>query len=421
MSSIGTKFKNIRKQKKLTQAELAEGLVNRSYISQIEKGTVVPSYKTVVLLAERLGESVSYFVENQEIELFSITDLQKKIKSAQVHLELNDINKMKKIIFEIKVEDLFKLDEHEKGLYYCMLGEIFLFQEEWQESINYLMTGKTCIENSEDERTLIKCLNSLSKALMNIGNIEEALEVLNEANDLVIKNQFNDVLKIEVLLNLAVCHGRIGEFRSAIRSCKEAVSINQMTNNNYKSGEIFMTLGICYKKSGDLNKAKEFYLKAVSFFEIFESNYNKAGTLINLGILFRERQEYNTAINYIEEAKEIFQELEDQYQVSNCLVEIVRTYVSLKKFFEAKELSFKTLKVMGEDFPPLRKQIYELLSDISLNKSELKCALSYLSKAEELIQTNPDYNLMVKKARIYLELKEYKVAAELFESSMAYK
>lgn len=418
MSSIGSKLKFKRKQKKLTQAELAEGLVNRSYISQIEKGIVTPSYKIVVSLAKRLGEDISYFIEEQEVDLLTITDIQRNLKNAIVYIELNEWKKAEENILKISEEYLKKLDLREKGMYYWVLGEVFLFYKDWEKSIEFLERSRNNLIVRGDESDLIKCLNSLAKANMNNKNNEEALEILTEAGYLLIKNQINNVLKIEVLLNMAVCHGKIGEFHSAIRLCKEAIYINSMTNTNYKSGELFMTLGICYKKSGDLRKALEFYLKAEKFFEIFESKFNLAATLINLGILFRETQEFNVALTFIERAKIQFQELNDDYQVCNCYVELVRTYISNNNSSIAEEIAFESIKMIPESFPYLRKQVFEALSEIFLVKNDLRNALAYLEQAEELTPKSSNTDLTIKKARIYLKMGDFKIAAELFNLSL---
>jgi len=418
MTSIGSKLKIKRKQKKLTQAELADGLVDRSYISQIEKGIVTPSYKTIVSLAKRLGEDISYFIEEQEVDLLTITDIQRKLKNAIVYIELNEWKKAEENILKISEEYLIKLDLRNKGLYYWVLGEVLLYNKDLEKSIGFLRQSRNILEVSGRESDLIKCLNSLSKAYMNNNKNEEALGILTEASYLLIKNQINNGSKIEVLLNMAVCHGKIGEFHSAIRLCKEAIYINSMTNTNYKSGELFMTLGICYKMSGDLKKALEYYLKAEKFFKIFESKFNLAGTLINLGILFRETQEFKVALNFIERAKILFQELNDEYQVCNCYVELVRTYISHNNYSIAKELAFESIRLIPENFLYLRKQVFEALSDIFLAKNEPMNSLDYLERAEELTQKSPDIDLTIKKAQIYLKMGDFKVAAELFSLSL---
>ncbi|MCL6625437.1 MAG: helix-turn-helix domain-containing protein [Alicyclobacillus shizuokensis] len=62
MSSIGAKLREIRQQRGMTQAELANGIVTSSMISQIESDKARPSYSLLCQLANRLGTSVEYFL-----------------------------------------------------------------------------------------------------------------------------------------------------------------------------------------------------------------------------------------------------------------------------------------------------------------------------------------------------------------------
>jgi len=60
---LGSRIREIRLQKKLTQAELAERCAcNRNYISMLERGERNPSYKSLVMLAEGLGVKVNKLV-----------------------------------------------------------------------------------------------------------------------------------------------------------------------------------------------------------------------------------------------------------------------------------------------------------------------------------------------------------------------
>ena len=61
---VGPRIRARREQLGLTQQELG-GAVGRtkSFISQIEKGHAMPSLKTLVKIAEVLGEPVGYFTD----------------------------------------------------------------------------------------------------------------------------------------------------------------------------------------------------------------------------------------------------------------------------------------------------------------------------------------------------------------------
>ncbi|AIY06651.1 helix-turn-helix domain-containing protein [Planococcus kocurii] len=60
---LGSEIKRIRKAKKLTQNQLAEGMCSQSEISRIEAGEFYPSIDLLYLIANKLQLSVNYFFE----------------------------------------------------------------------------------------------------------------------------------------------------------------------------------------------------------------------------------------------------------------------------------------------------------------------------------------------------------------------
>ena len=64
---LGEKLRIVRVEAGLSQRQLCEGIVTRNMLSQIENGSAKPSMKTLSLLAERLGKSISFFLEETAV------------------------------------------------------------------------------------------------------------------------------------------------------------------------------------------------------------------------------------------------------------------------------------------------------------------------------------------------------------------
>ncbi|MBY8911006.1 helix-turn-helix domain-containing protein, partial [Salinicoccus roseus] len=71
---IGQRIKEIRNNNNLTQEELADGIISRTYLSLIEKGSVHPSTNVLIKLSERLNCSVNDFM--QEVSHFRYNDVE---------------------------------------------------------------------------------------------------------------------------------------------------------------------------------------------------------------------------------------------------------------------------------------------------------------------------------------------------------
>ena len=67
MATFGQRLAQIRKEKKLSQRDLAAQLKKPfSAISKYERGETIPSIEMVKVIAECLGVSMSYFIDDQE-------------------------------------------------------------------------------------------------------------------------------------------------------------------------------------------------------------------------------------------------------------------------------------------------------------------------------------------------------------------
>lgn len=64
---LGEKLRRVRVEAGFSQRKLCEGIVTRNMLSQIENGSAKPSMKTLSLLAERLGKSISFFLEETAV------------------------------------------------------------------------------------------------------------------------------------------------------------------------------------------------------------------------------------------------------------------------------------------------------------------------------------------------------------------
>ncbi len=78
---MGQKIKELRMEKKMTQAELAGDTVTRNMLSQIENGVAKPSVSTIQDIAKKLGVPTEYFFsDSHDLDAFRKIAVMPKIK-----------------------------------------------------------------------------------------------------------------------------------------------------------------------------------------------------------------------------------------------------------------------------------------------------------------------------------------------------
>ncbi len=100
MDTFGKRLRDRRKEKKLSQNELAKKLnTNHSVIGKYERDEVTPSIEVVKRLANLLGTTVAYLIgEAEDDALFKNPDMLKRLK---------DINNLPE---DVKQHILYNLD-----------------------------------------------------------------------------------------------------------------------------------------------------------------------------------------------------------------------------------------------------------------------------------------------------------------------
>lgn len=98
---LGGKIKAARLELGLSQRQLCGGVITRNMLSQIENGSARPSMQTLRYLAERLGKSVSYFLEEQAVVSPNLACMEK----ARQALEAGDGRTAVELLEDFKEPD----------------------------------------------------------------------------------------------------------------------------------------------------------------------------------------------------------------------------------------------------------------------------------------------------------------------------
>ena len=138
---LDLRIREARLARGLSQAQLAEGKFSRSYIGAIERGVTKPSTENLMIIAERLGKPLAYFIPDERDTL--ATKLEVKINQAKALIEVSEFTQAQ-VLFE-ECRCMYDQGLHHKGVVFIfkafsMLAMLFTVYAFFPASLGFLVS-----------------------------------------------------------------------------------------------------------------------------------------------------------------------------------------------------------------------------------------------------------------------------------------
>jgi len=412
--SFGIRFKELRINAKLTQEKLAQGITTKGYISQIEKDVAKPSAQILAKLAPRLNCSVEDFFIEPKNSASKLIELKQEIRHLETLAEESNFDQILGNIekIDLSIDDINNMNQTDLGILHWVKGEVCVYNKDWESAINHFKESINYFTNNSNERRL-KSTNSLANTYLKMEENENAFKLLADAFDEITLYQIGGLVKQSILINLGIAHGKVREYRSAIRLLREAYRINQATSLHYRNGEIFMSLGICYKRMLEPEKAQEAYRQSLKYFDLNDDQEHKAGVYFNLALLYIDLEQYENAIENLLIALNIFEYLGINDSFILAKIYLANTFIQVSRYEEAIEQCSQVLAKSKNSKYLLKGHI--TLGDIHFNKQNYDYALTHYLNGLNILTKNMETEDLYKKIALsYYKLNDYQNSALYF-------
>jgi len=262
---IGKKIRELRKELKLTQSELAEPEMTKSMLSHIENGTANPSMKNLQYLAGKLNKPVAYFLEEEVLfgneikkdmnDSLSMDEILKILDHVEELIKLKDFKVVKNELNELLNSHKF----NEKGKLYAdiiyRLALTHLSLNEFEEGEVFL---NKCIDVYIGNTLYVEATRSqllFLKKMLYYHNYLGCSEVLERVWELYGKSSSKDVfLEIEILSKEPLITIAQGDFERTVEVCEKAIALSNENNIYYLTDLIYRNMAITYLLQGQYKK-----------------------------------------------------------------------------------------------------------------------------------------------------------------------
>ena len=233
---IGQRIKEIRHNNNLTQEELAQGIISRTYLSLIEKGNVQPSTNVLIKLSERLNCTVDDFLndisnfEHHDVEILKELSYQEyQLKEGNYEVVGHFIEKNILSVQHLPPEDRGRIHAI-YGHYFNAIGKKVDANKHLTDAIGLLSTVP--IHQNYIDVTLLKIELDIIEE-----NFEAALDTLDSLHKELIKFDWNAADLIRVYFNYSLTYFNLNQHFTAYRYYNKFESLQEQFDFTYKQDE----------------------------------------------------------------------------------------------------------------------------------------------------------------------------------------
>ncbi|WP_431027176.1 helix-turn-helix domain-containing protein [Lysinibacillus sp. LZ02] len=273
MQDLGSRIRHLRKERKLTLAQLAGERLTKGMLSLIENGKAQPSMESLHYIAQQLQVDVSALL-GEEIESFK--ELMLEVEEMRVQLNDHPDDKVRAQIIIDKINPIvnkLQTDRYE----HIRLKEIYLI-------------SLTLINNKLDEQALydvmnwyegvhaysrlLSCYNFLCWYAFERKDYEKALDMLKQGEKRIEPYWFilDDISRISLFYNLTVMYYAVNDVKNGLLYKEKMLQIAEKKKIYYRMDDFYRLLFIQAICDHEFEVSKQYFKKVQLMTELAEDN-----------------------------------------------------------------------------------------------------------------------------------------------------
>ena len=265
---ISSKLKLARKDKGMTQAELADGICTQAMISNFEKGESVPSSIVLFKMAQKLKLDINYFFGQNALKPHHDENEETK-KLIRKLIRNRDYQAINYIVKTEKEKANFSSNEDQQFLLWHEAICDFYLKKDSVNAIDTLNTALHLTGQEHYTEQTISIKNSIAIIYFEVQQYENSLAFFQKCkSEFDVSNLKDEVLKIRILYGLSKTLVALKREEEAILECKKAIKVCVAEETLYLLGELYFQIGRNFILLNRVTESEHYFEKAQHIFEI---------------------------------------------------------------------------------------------------------------------------------------------------------
>jgi len=325
MYTIGMRIKTLRRQRGYSQEDLANDLFDRSYISRIESGKVIPPIETLKVLADRLEVPLSFIIENDSNDweilrkgrLLLSEGLHSR-SASQVRLAWEQLidgpwckDLLDAALFLLKVEgpsnNIAVILQRTLNRYYqdtnsnestpwelmMQLGNTYFHLQQWSYALSVY---HDLLRFRPPESVRIRAISNLATTHLCAGHPNIAHELFDSIIDPAKKT---DKTVARCYHGIGASLYLLGDLEAAYQYTIKSLEIYKAVDRN-KWYEAYHNLGVCLAAMKRFDEAEMKLSTCLAFYRETQNSALMASVFEELGKIAFNKKNYDRALHYCE-------------------------------------------------------------------------------------------------------------------------
>src|SRR5437667_10868988 len=288
MNSVGERLREARLARGLTQEQLARGVATKGCISQVERNHATPSLSKLRVIAERLGQPLSYIVPDRPPQQLTLLR-----KAAQLAVRAEEPAQALDIVAEASA---LPATANERADLQRIRGVALSELRQNPEALSTLQDAAATAP-VDDAELNAAIYTEIGTVLQIEERFNAAIEADRRARDWLDQCRHADsALRARVLTNLGSSSFRLGQHAEAMAYFVRALDAATDAESLLRIANAHMALGVAARAMGELDRALEHCNRALELFSRIHHERTANRIINNLGdVHYRARRKREAA------------------------------------------------------------------------------------------------------------------------------
>jgi len=302
--TIGQRLRRLRRERGLSQRELASPGVSYAYISRIEGGARRPSVKALRMLARKLGVTADYLETGSEIRDTEEREL--RIADAELELRLaDDTTEAESKLESLRSEALEAGDALAAARASIALGLAAAHAGRNQEAIGRLETGLELADVSPSVRPEVYA--TLGRAYAASGETPRAVELFERCLDDVSRETPEDfTAQVRFTTYLSYALTDLGDLARAEEVLEEAIAKAEEATDAYSRVRLYWGVARLNEVQGRSAAALTYIRRAIALLDVTDDTLHLARAHLLAGSIMLSQKNVEGAAHHYALAEQLF-------------------------------------------------------------------------------------------------------------------